>query len=114
MNIAIAGHESPLARATRTELEKRGHTITPGAAECVVFFPGELAALQALADDPRVKRLVLRSTGYAYGTNAKNPGMMTEERVSLLAPTDPAQSWIQAEVAAGRHPNSAILRMANI
>jgi 1-acyl-sn-glycerol-3-phosphate acyltransferase len=114
MNVSVAGFDGPLARATRAELERRGHTVTAAGAECVVYFPGDLASLRALAEDPRVKRLVLRSHGYAYGANPKNPGMMTEDRVSLLPPEDSSQSWLQAEEIAGRHTNSAIVRLANV
>jgi 1-acyl-sn-glycerol-3-phosphate acyltransferase len=114
MKVTIAGYDGPLARATKAELERRGHTVVTGVAECVVYFPGDLAGLQALADNPQVKRLVLRSHGYAYGSNAKNPGMMTEDRISLLPPEDPAQSWIQAEAIAARHPNPATIRMASV
>ncbi len=114
MTVGIAGLEGPLARATKAELERRGHQVVAGAAECVVYFPGELPALSALAADSQVNRLVLRSHGYAYGTNAKNPGMMTEERISLLPPADPAQRWLHAEAIAATHPNAAMIRMANV
>jgi len=114
MNVSVSGFDGPVARATRAELERRGHTVTAEGAECAVYFPGDLAGLQALAADPRVKRLVLRSHGYAYGSNPKNPGMMTEDRIPLLPPEDPAQSWLQAEEAASRHPSSAAIRLANV
>lgn len=117
MNVSVVGFDGPLARATRAELVRRGHTVSDGAAECVVYLPGDpggLPAFAALAEDPHVKRLVLRSHGYAYGANPKNPGLMTEDRVSLLPPEDPAQSWIRAEAIAERHPNHAVVRMANI
>jgi 1-acyl-sn-glycerol-3-phosphate acyltransferase len=114
MNVSVSGFDGPLARATRAELERRGHTLKNSDAECAVYFPGDLACLRALAENPNVKRLVVRSSGYAYGTNPKNPGMMTEDRVSLLPPADPAQRWLQAEEIAGRHPNSACIRMANV
>ncbi len=114
MTVSVAGFGGPLAQATKAELERRGHTVTSGSAECVVFFPGDAAELTKLASDPAVKRLVLRSHGYAYGSNAKNPGMMTEERISLLPEKDPAQRWLRAEEIVGRHPNSAIVRTANV
>lgn len=114
MIVSVTGFDGPLAKATKAELERRGHTVTSGLAECAVFFPGEADELTKLASDPAVKRLVLRSNGYAYGTNAKNPGMMTEDRISLLPETDPAQRWLRAEEIAARHPNSAIIRTANV
>lgn len=114
MNVSVTGFDGPVARATRTELERRGHTLTGDDAECAVYFPGDLAGLQVLAANPRVKRLVLRSHGYAYGSNPKNPGMMTEDRISLLPPEDPAQSWLRAEEVTSRHPNSAAIRLANV
>jgi 1-acyl-sn-glycerol-3-phosphate acyltransferase len=117
MNVSVTGFDGPVARATRAELARRGHTVKPSGAECAVYFPGDpvdFKALANLANDPNLRRLVLRSSGYAYGTNAKNPGLMTEDRVSLLPPADPAQRWLQAEEIAGRHPNSAIIRMANV
>ncbi len=114
MKVSITGFDGPLARATKAELERRGHAVTAGGAECAVYFPGVLAGLQALVGDPQVKRLVLRSNGYAYGANPKNPGLMTEERISLLPDEDPAQSWLRAEEIAAKHPNSAAIRMANV
>jgi len=114
MNVSVAGFDGPLARATRAELERRGHTVTGDGAACAVYFPGDLAGLEALAANPLVKRLVLRSHGYAYGANPKNPGMMTEDRIPLLPPEDPAQSWLRAEELASRHGNSAAVRLANV
>jgi len=114
MNVSVSGFDGPLARATRVELERRGHRVTMAGAECAVFIPGDAGTLEGIAKDPAVKRLVLRSHGYAYGANPKNPGMMPENRISLLPPNDPAQSWLRAEEIAARHPNSAAIRMANI
>jgi 1-acyl-sn-glycerol-3-phosphate acyltransferase len=115
MKIAVLGFDGPVARATRVELERRGHTVVAGDdAECAIYFPGDLAGLKSLADDPGLKRLVLRSHGYAYGSNPKNPGMLTEERISLLPPKDSAQRWLQAEEIARRHSNSAVVRLTNV
>src|SRR6185312_8118197 len=114
MNVSVSGFDGPLARATRTELERRGHRITAAGAECAVFIPGDAGALEGIVKDPAVKRLVLRSHGYAYGANPKNPGMMAESRISLLPPNDPAQSWLRAEEIAAGHRNSVTIRMANI
>ncbi|HVW10315.1 MAG TPA: hypothetical protein VHC90_17125, partial [Bryobacteraceae bacterium] len=80
MNVSVSGFDGPLARATRAELERRGHRVIASGAECAVFIPGDTGTLEAVAKDPGVRRLVLRSHGYAYGANPKNPGMMTEDR----------------------------------
>ena len=77
MNVSVSGFDGPVAQATRAELERRGHTVCGVGAECAVYFPGDLAGLEMLVADPRVRRLVIRSHGYAYGSNPKNPGMMT-------------------------------------
>ncbi len=61
MNVSVTGFDGPLARATRAELERRGHSVKASGAECAVYFPGDLAGLRALAEDPTVKRLVVRS-----------------------------------------------------
>jgi 1-acyl-sn-glycerol-3-phosphate acyltransferase len=114
MKVAVLGLDGPLARATRAELERRGHTIANESTECAILFPGNLEQLRTVAGDPGLKRLVLRSHGYAYGSNPKNPGMMTEDRISLLPPKDPAQRWLQAEAIAQTHPNAAVMRLANV
>ena len=41
MNVSVTGFDGPLARATRAELERRGHTVTATGGECVVHFPGD-------------------------------------------------------------------------
>jgi 1-acyl-sn-glycerol-3-phosphate acyltransferase len=114
MRVAVLGFDGPVARATRAELGRRGHTLAEHGAECAIYFPGDLAGLQSLAQDPGLKRLVLRSNGYAYGSNPKNPGMLTEDRISLLPPSDSAQRWLQCEEIARRHPNSAAVRLATV
>ncbi len=114
MKVLVAGFDGPVARAARAELERRGHQVTRDGAECAIYFPGDLAGLKAFAGDPGVKRLVLRSHGYACGSNPKNPGMLTEERISLLPSTDAAQRWLQLEEIARMHPNSAVVRLTNV
>jgi len=114
MRVAVAGFDGPVARATRVELERGGHTVTSDGAEAAIYFPGDPSGLELLAKDPSIKRLVLRSHGYAYGSNPKNPGMITEDRVSLLPPADPAQRWLQAEAIATAHPNGAAVRLSNV
>ena len=112
MNFSIAGFEGPVARQTRTELERRGHTAVPSGADCLIYFPGSADELKKLA--PSAKRVVVRSHAYAYGANPKNPGLLTEDRVSLLAPADAAQKWLQAEDAAAESPNWAAVRLTNV
>lgn len=119
MRIRIDGVQGPIAQATRAELERRGHTVAADGRDCAIFFPGKPGtagtkeALQNLTAD-QVRRLVLRSSAYAYGSNPKNPGMMTEDRVTLLPADAPEQRWLQAEEVASRHPNAAAVRFANV
>jgi 1-acyl-sn-glycerol-3-phosphate acyltransferase len=61
-----------------------------------------------------VPRLVLRSHAYVYGSNTKNPGLMSEDRVSLLPPDAPEQQWLRLEEIAARHPNCAVVRLTNV
>src|SRR5262249_18271645 len=68
---------------------------------------------EALAT-PGIQRLVLRGHAYAYGSSTKNPGLMTEDRVSLLPPAAPEQRWVRAEEAALRFPNTAVVRLTNV
>jgi 1-acyl-sn-glycerol-3-phosphate acyltransferase len=114
MKVTIAGFDGPVARATKSELERRGHMITATGAECGIYFPGDLVGLERLAAERSVQRLVLRSHGYAYGSNPKNPGMMTEDRISLLPADDDAQTWLKAEDIASQHHNAASVRLTNV
>lgn len=114
MNIAILGYDGPLARATRAVLESRGHTVTHDAPDCVVYFPGNPQELERIVNAGCARRLVLRSHAYVYGSNTKNPGLMTEERISLLPPGAPEQRWLKAEEIARRHSNAAIVRLTNL
>ena len=118
MKLGLLGHLGPLAQATRQELLSRGHQITDSGAECIIFFPGSLPGpandLESVVQKGGFRRLVLRSSAYAYGSNAKNPGFMTEDRVSLLPRDAPEQSWLAAERIAFTFPNSAALRFSNV
>src|SRR5262245_60531978 len=114
VKVMVSGFDGPVARATRTELERKGHAIGDSGAECTVFLPGSLDNLEKIAADRSVRRLVLRSHAYAYGSSTKNPGLITEERISLLPPNDPAQRWLRAEEIAARHANSAAVRLTNV
>jgi 1-acyl-sn-glycerol-3-phosphate acyltransferase len=99
----IFGPDSPLKR------ELAAHELPEGVAVCLT--PDSLdAALSA----PGLKRLVFRSTAYLYGSSEKNPGLLTEDRVSLLDPKAREQAWLRAEERALAFPNAAILRFSNI
>ena len=112
MRVALIGRDGILKRETAAELARRG--IEAGAAEpdCVICLAPERVP-EALAI-PGVRRLVLRSSAYAYGSNMKNPGLMTEDRVSLLPPGAPEQRWLRAEEAALGFGNASVIRFANI
>jgi len=114
MRISIRGFQGPLARATRDQLMRRGHQLVESGADCLIYFPGETAELAALAAEGAFRRIVLRSHAYAYGSSAKNPGMITEERVSLLPAGAPAQHWLQAEALVARQTNWAAVRLATV
>ena len=50
MNFSIAGFEGPVARQTRVELERSGHTaVSSGGADCLIYFPGSADELKKLA-----------------------------------------------------------------
>ncbi len=117
MKVQIKGFSGPLALATSAELQRRGHTVVDSAAECAIFFPGRQsteAELTALASTPGLQRLVVRSHAYAYGANPKNPGFMTESRLSLLPPEAEANKWLRMEALAAAHPNAASVRLSSV
>ncbi|MBS1856993.1 MAG: FAD-dependent oxidoreductase [Acidobacteria bacterium] len=114
MIVQLCGFDGPLARATRAELERRGHTVRESGAECAIFFPGALDSLEQLVGQKGLRRLVLRSHAYAYGSSTKNPGFMTEERVSLLPLDAKEQRWLKAEEITRRHPGWAAVRLTNV
>jgi 1-acyl-sn-glycerol-3-phosphate acyltransferase len=113
MKIAIAGRKGPIARAVEELLVRRGHETGEGG-ECAIFLPGDAAELESLVARGGYARLVLRSHAYAFGSSTKNPGLMTEERVSLLPASAPEQRWLELEAIAARHPNCAIVRLTNV
>jgi 1-acyl-sn-glycerol-3-phosphate acyltransferase len=114
MKIAIMGRFGPVARATQALLEQRGHQVTAHSAECAIYFPGTVDELKSVAMRGGFQRLVLRSHAYAYGSSPKNPGRMTEDRVSLLQPDAPEQCWLEWEATAAKHPNLAVVRLTNV
>jgi 1-acyl-sn-glycerol-3-phosphate acyltransferase len=112
MKVALIGKDGALKRETAAELARRGTEVGAASADCAICLSSELLP-QALAV-PGVRRIVLRSSAYAYGSSTKNPGLMTEERVSLLPPGAPEQRWLRAEEAALAFGNAAVIRFANI
>ena len=84
MNVAVLGFDGPVSRSLRAELERQGHKVDPAAKDCLVYFPGNEEEFFELVANGGYARIVLRGHAYVYGSSPKNPGMMTEERVSLL------------------------------
>jgi 1-acyl-sn-glycerol-3-phosphate acyltransferase len=113
MKVTIAGRDGPVARAVRDLLSRRGHVVGAGG-ECAIFFPGEAFELENVVARRDYARIVLRSCAYAYGSNTKNPGLMTEERVSLLPADAPEQHWLKLESIAASCSNCAIVRLTNV
>src|SRR5260370_35343629 len=98
MKAAIIGRDGALKRQTEAELSHRGIAVGDSSAECVICLdPERVPAALAI---PGLRRLGLRSHAYAYGASPKNPGLLTEERVSLLHPRAPEQRGLQGEEAA--------------
>ena len=114
MKVVVLGKEGPLAQETRDELARRGHRVSDRDAETVVYLPGELPELASVIERGGFRRLVVRSHAIAYGSHPKNPGMMTEERVSLLPADAPERRWLAAEQIAARFPNWAAVRLTNL
>src|SRR5262249_29153177 len=107
MKVALLGFDGPVARAVSSELEAQGHRSVTESAECDIYFPGSPEELSNVAVRGGYSRLVLRSHAYAYGSSTKNPGLMTEERVSLLPSAAPERRWLDMEEIAASHPNAA-------
>src|SRR5260370_25155193 len=112
MRVAILGRDTSLKRQTESELSRAGIAITDSAPDCVICLEPERVQ-EALAT-PGISRLVLRSHAYAYGSSAKTPGPLTEDRISLLPLHAPEQRWLRAEQQALTFPNTAIVRLTNI
>jgi 1-acyl-sn-glycerol-3-phosphate acyltransferase len=114
MKIAVLGRDGPVARATRARVVREGHACASDGAECAIYFPGSMAELESIVVGRQTARLVLRSHAFAYGSSPKNPGMMTEERVSLLPEKAPERVWLELEAAAARHSSFAAVRLASV
>lgn len=110
----MLGFDGPVAAAARAALERRGHTISLGSGDCAIYFPGSEGELERVVASDDFARLVLRSHAYAYGSSTKNPGMLTEERVSLLSADTPERRWLRFEAIATRHPNAAMVRLTTV
>ncbi|MEO7652682.1 MAG: hypothetical protein ABIZ80_19660, partial [Bryobacteraceae bacterium] len=112
MKVAVIGHPGELLNATVAELERRGMTVSDKQAECAICLAPEM--VEAALATAQLRRLVLRSTAYVYGANSMNPGLLTEDRISLLPPAATEQRWLRAEEIAQKFPSTAILRMSSI
>ena len=126
MNVAILGREGPLASQTRAEAVRQGHRVSQDVAEAIIYLPnteagaeaanqaGSLAELEQRVTRGGFRKLVLRSHAIVYGANPKNPGFMTEDRVSLLPERAPESRWLRAEQIAARFGNATIVRLTNV
>src|SRR6266849_2465044 len=112
MKAAIVGKEGALKRQTETELTNCGITVVDSPAECVICLDPH--RIQEALAVPGLQRLVLRSHAFAYGSSTKNPGLMTEDRISLLPLHAPEQQWLRAEEVALAFRNSAVIRPTNV
>jgi len=114
MQVSVQGRDCELAHAVRAELELREHALTDASADCLIYLPGSAKELAGLIHEGEFRRVVLRSRAFVYGADAKNPGMMSEERGSLLSASAAAQRWLQAESAAAQARSHSVLRLANL
>jgi len=114
MKVAILGNDGPLAAATRAALERRGHRVDGPAADCAVCFPDTPDHLREALARGAYSRVVLRSHACVYGASPKNPGLLTEDRPSLLPPGSPDRGWLDLEAIVSAHANSAIVRLTNV
>jgi 1-acyl-sn-glycerol-3-phosphate acyltransferase len=112
MKAALIGKAGALKRETEAELGRCGITVVDSQADCVICLDPH--RIQEALAVPDMRRLVLRSHAYAYGSSTKNPGLMTEDRISLLPVKAPEQYWVRAEDKALAFGNSAVIRLANI
>src|SRR3954451_13715794 len=97
MKVAILGNDGPLAAATRAALEHRGHQVDGPAADCAVCLPDTPDHLREPLARDAYSRIVHRSHACAYGPSPKNPGLLNEDRPSLLPPGPPDRGWHDLE-----------------
>ena len=112
MKAALIGPEGSLKRQTEAELARSGIAVGAPPAECAICL--DPARIEEALATPGLQRLVLRSHAYAYGSSAKNPGLMTEDRISLLPAKASEQRWLRAEEKAVAFPNSAVIRLSSV
>src|SRR2546428_7275934 len=112
MRVALLGRDTELKRAVAAELARQGDAVAETAPHCLICLSPDL--VDRALEIRGIERLVLRSFAYVYGSSTKNPGLMTEERVSLLPPGAPELRWLEAEEKALRFGNTAIVRLANV
>src|SRR4051812_18722235 len=105
MRIAVPGRDGGLRNLVCAEVERQGHAVDP-AGDAAIYLPGTPEELSKIVADGRFHRLVLRSNAFVYGSNPKNPGLMVEERISLLPQSETEQVDLVLEQLARRHPNS--------
>jgi 1-acyl-sn-glycerol-3-phosphate acyltransferase len=114
MKIAVAGRDTHLAREVRRELVQQGHECVREAPDCVIYVDGTPEELENMVRARGFRRLVVRSHACAHGFSCKNPGFMTEDRVSLLPAGAPDRFWLRLEEAAARSPSWAAVRLATV
>jgi hypothetical protein len=115
MKVATLGNNGLLAQATRAALQQRGHELGADDGDCAIFlFPGPPDQLRQAIAQRNYCRLILCSHAYAYGSNAKNPGMMGKDRISMLPAGPSERLWLELETIATSHPNIAIVRLTNL
>lgn len=112
MRIAVRGSQGPLAQAIRDELGMRGHAAAEDA-DRLIFIPGDRPELTRLLDERTYRRVVLRSSAFAYGANPKNAGRLTEDRGPILEPDAPERRWLELEELVLSR-GGACLRMATV
>ena len=112
MKIAVPGKQGTLRNLVCAEVERQGHSVD-SAGDAAIYLPGSPEELDRVVREGRFRRIVLRSNAYAYGSNTKNPGLMTEDRVSLLPENAPEQRWLRMEAIAAKDRKSTRLNFSH-
>lgn len=110
--MAVRGLDGPLAQAVREESERRGYAVRDEAPS-LIYIPGNRAELSGLLASNHFEHVVLRSSVAVYGSDAKNPGALTEERGSILPPGSPERRRLELEELALEH-GGACLRLSTV